>query len=239
MARINIEDTLFEDQRFFDLSLKLGSREAAIGSLVLAWRIAQKFFVTSDRYIPLEEWSKQKLKNEIIDVGLATASDRFISLAGVEKQFGWLTQRVEAGKKGGEKRGENLRKRQATATIRLAEPSLLPPSSLLFKDINNNTAILTEDALEAIYQRYPRKLGKSAGMKRLRQTVKTPAQLDSLSLALDNFLWHHKTERTKIGFYPYFSTFTSSWQDWIKIETTTLNENTLDFSGIDFGEDND
>lgn len=134
MARINIESSLFTDNRFFELAFKLGSKTMAIGALVEAYILAQKYFLneSSDRYIPLSEWKRQLARNEIIDVGLAEIRDGDkVYVAGAEKAFAWLIQRKNAGSLGGKKKASNRNKAKeslATASDRLAEPSgLYPP----------------------------------------------------------------------------------------------------------------
>lgn len=101
MARINFEDKLFRDARFMDLILTMGSREAAAGAVVLAWFVAQEFWLNGKHGIPIPEWSKRRLKNELIDCGLAEARGDFIYMCGSEEQFAWLIQKQEAGRKGG------------------------------------------------------------------------------------------------------------------------------------------
>lgn len=105
MARINVESNLYQDPRFFELIQKLGSIESALGALVRAWTIGQSFYLKGDRRIPFSDWTKHKLKDEIILVGLAESNGISIRLAGADEQFSWLLQRSEAGKKNkGQKR---------------------------------------------------------------------------------------------------------------------------------------
>jgi hypothetical protein len=104
MARINIEDSIYKDIRFYQLLAKLGDLDTAIGALVRAWSLAQKWWLTDSKTIPSEDWEKQQIRNEIIDVGLAEKIDSRIRMKGSEEQFSWLTQKSEAGKKGNEKR---------------------------------------------------------------------------------------------------------------------------------------
>lgn len=233
MARINIEDSLFEDPRFFNLAVKLGSRETALGALVLAWRVAQKCFVSSDRFIPLELWNKRQLKNEIIESELATVSDRFVKMVGIEEQFIWLLQRQKAGQKGGIKSGENRKKtKRPLATAQENEATVKPPSSFLLTQEKNNT-ILAQFDLESIYQKYPRKLGKSDGLKKLAKSIKTTTDFEDLVFAVDNFIRHHTNARTKIEFIPHFKTFATNWRDWVDPDTSWVNSDQPDFSGIE------
>lgn len=73
--------------------------------------------------------------------------------------------------------------------------------------------------LEALYKNYPRKLGKTPGMKRLKRDVKSQKDYESLERAI-----YHYTESVKgkdLQFVLYFSTFTSQWKDWIEPPTDT------------------
>lgn len=101
MARINIEDTLFKEKRFEKLILKLGSRRAAIGALIEAFMLAQKHYLTTvnDRLIPLNDWELEEIGNEIIDCGFAEIREKGVYVKGSDKQFSWLLQRSEAGKR--------------------------------------------------------------------------------------------------------------------------------------------
>lgn len=110
VARLNIEDALFKDTRFFDLAIKLGSVESAMGSLVIAWMLAQKWFLKSDDGgIPLDEWKKQKIKNEIIEAGLADLKGASVYLRGSQEQFAWLRACSDAGKKSHPHKDQNLK----------------------------------------------------------------------------------------------------------------------------------
>jgi hypothetical protein len=70
-------------------------------------------------------------------------------------------------------------------------------------------------ALEAVYQRYPRKLGKQEGMKKARREIQSPDDLAGLNRALARFNAHHAAKQTATDYIPYFSTFMSSWKDWL------------------------
>jgi len=103
MARINIEDSIFKDIRFEDLKIKTGSLETALGALIRAWSLAQKFYLDTEtsRLIPITEWKKQRINPAVLECGLAEQRGEFIYVSGSEEQFKWLIQKQEAGKKGG------------------------------------------------------------------------------------------------------------------------------------------
>lgn len=96
MARINIEDSLFKDDRFFDLCLKLGSKRLALGTLLEAWILAQKHWIKF-KCIPAIAWKNDL--NVLIEVELAKRQeDGSVYIKGSERSFKWLEQRSNAGK---------------------------------------------------------------------------------------------------------------------------------------------
>lgn len=100
MARINIEDSIFKEKAFEKLVLRLGSRRAALGALVEAFMLAQKHYLTTvnDRLIPLNEWEREEMGNDLLDCGFCVQKENGIYVRGSEEQFKWLLQRSEAGK---------------------------------------------------------------------------------------------------------------------------------------------
>ncbi len=161
MARLNIEDSIYIDPRFFRLSMALGSREAALGSLILAWSLGQKFYLKeeTDRKIPHHEWIKLEIKNEILAEKFATLKDGFIEIDGADANFGWLLQKQKAGQKSGESRRTAVNKRSTHVNSRepLSLSLPLPPDELLnssasaaekneFKSVVNNSATSNFDA---------------------------------------------------------------------------------------------
>lgn len=88
--------------------------------------------------------------------------------------------------------------------------------------------------LEVIYQRYPRKLGKTLGIQRLRKQITTPQEYRELENAMERFIAHHKAKATPEEFIPYFATWVSSWRDWIDPTTGTADTESADpFSFFD------
>jgi len=119
MARINIEDSLFKDDRFLELVARLGNKTLALGVIVEAFILAQKHYLkeSNDRLIPLSEWerslngSKRDVTGAngeqrmtygkiLLEVDLAENRPNGIYVRGSENKFGWLLQRSNAGKKG-------------------------------------------------------------------------------------------------------------------------------------------
>jgi uridine kinase len=69
--------------------------------------------------------------------------------------------------------------------------------------------------LEA-YNSYPKKIGKSEGIKRLVRDVKNKGDVDLLNKAIANYSAHVAGKEEQ--YIKQFSTFASSWRDWLVIE---------------------
>lgn len=111
MARINIEDALWSDPRFMKLCVKMGDEILALGSVVMAWRLAQTYFCPDRKAIPLKVAEESGINYaKLIEVGLADAVQDGIMMRGCEDNFAWLIQKIEAGRKGGEAKSRNAQK---------------------------------------------------------------------------------------------------------------------------------
>ena len=71
--------------------------------------------------------------------------------------------------------------------------------------------------LESLYQKFPRKMGKAEGLKKLRKEIQSQDDFDAVAQAIDRFKAHHS--QTDPKFIPYFSTFTTTWKDWLDPNT--------------------
>ena len=155
MARINIEDSLFKEKAFEKLVIKLGGRRQALGALVELWMVAQKFYLTTvnDRMIPLNEWTREELCDELIECGFAEHRDNGIYVRGSEKQFSWLVQRSDAGKSSArikaEKKSTTVNDRPTTVngsqpltltpTLTLTQNAVVDQKSIFNYDEKNNS----------------------------------------------------------------------------------------------------
>lgn len=64
---------------------------------------------------------------------------------------------------------------------------------------------------DALYQKYPRKLGKSKGLEKCKAQVKTQEDFDQLSLAIEKYA--RLCRETESRFIKHFDTFMTSWKD--------------------------
>lgn len=70
-----------------------------------------------------------------------------------------------------------------------------------------------------LYKMYPRKLGKSAGLSRLRQQIKTKEDYELFKIAVKNYVELIKRDCTEAKYVKYFSTFVGHnneqpWRDY-------------------------
>jgi len=148
MARINVEDSLFRDNRFLKLTIKTGSVPLALGFLIQAWIVAQKFYLTETQTIPLDHWKAQDLSDLLIEVGLAEIIDQGVRMKGADTQFGWLKHRVDAGRKGGQTKAKNQAASKAktskanSSKTKQAQASISPSFSYSYSSINSDTKYL-------------------------------------------------------------------------------------------------
>lgn len=84
---------------------------------------------------------------------------------------------------------------------------------------NSNSKSEKNFDFEPLYKKYPKKVGKSKGLEKAERQIKTQEEFDQLSQAIDKFKKHHEAEQTEPKFVPYFSTFMSTWRDWLDDDT--------------------
>lgn len=146
MARINFEPKIFQDKRFTKLAIKLGDRRAAIGALVEAWMVAQVHYLNekNGRLIPVEDWEKQELCDELVDVGFAKKLSAGYRMAGADDQFAWLVQKKNAGLKSAEARKKKKAKKKQKVEQEIgSQVPLSPVERVLEKTEHPSTSLLS------------------------------------------------------------------------------------------------
>ena len=132
MARINIEDQLFTDGRFIQLANKHGNIKA-IGMMVMAYRLAQTYWLKDRSLIPCDIFMFNESFDDIVAVGLAEKTGDKIYVCGSREQFDWVLIKTENGKKGGRpktktKPNDNLNVTETKPNDKLTEPKRNPQS---------------------------------------------------------------------------------------------------------------
>ncbi len=77
---------------------------------------------------------------------------------------------------------------------------------------------VTDLDLLACYQAYPRKRGKSPGLKAAKRVIKTQDDLVAFRHAIENYKKVIAYDETEPQFVMYFSTFVSQWDDFLDDE---------------------
>lgn len=93
--------------------------------------------------------------------------------------------------------GKNLRREEEIHTVRSRAPSF---------------------DLESVYRKYPRKKGKTPGMKKLKTDIKTPEDLQNLEKAIVRYCQSPDVQR---GYVMNFDTFARQWRDWLDEDAGT------------------
>lgn len=80
---------------------------------------------------------------------------------------------------------------------------------------------------ESLYKKYPLKRGKTQGIARCKTQIKTQEDYDKLSEAIDRYALYCIQRPVEPQFIKQFSTFMSSWADWLDSDVgrVTLNRN--------------
>jgi hypothetical protein len=195
------------------------------------------------------EVSLENLKLWLGDKVVQIAEDKFFIPSFLDFQYGQTDNKFRA---------------KQSAYSLLANYNLLDESGSL-KDLTNSYLRLSEDLakslgigisksksilkrggggktfkpdLESVYRDYPRKEGKSSGMKTLRGEIKTPEDFALLKQAVSKYRESLKTKGTKPEFILLWSSFCGQWRDWLepdagKAEDFSKSESAFNFSEAD------
>lgn len=83
--------------------------------------------------------------------------------------------------------------------------------------------------LDAIYNAYPRKIGKKLGIARLKAKIKTPEKMQLCLEAVHKYRNYCEENRIEEKFIKHFSTWVNSWEDWIPSDTEVSSIPQLSF----------
>jgi len=124
VARINIEDSLFKDQRWWKLIIRVGCEYKALGYLTKAWILAQEHWIEF-KGVPPKAWPPEL--DVLIEVQLAEKlDDGLVYVKGSKTAFLWLEQRANAGRKGGKIARQAVAKRVEAVAKHSFQPAKPP-----------------------------------------------------------------------------------------------------------------
>lgn len=137
MAQINVKDDLFFKAEWFNLLIKLGSPDMAIGALVRVWKVAQVYWYPKRELIPIEVWKREQLNNEVISCGLAVQREGGIYARGTEECCDWLFAQLEKAKKAGLRSAESRKQKLSNDSTHVEK--FANYSTHVEKSANNST----------------------------------------------------------------------------------------------------
>lgn len=114
---------------------------------------------------------------------------------------------------------DRLQKEGASKALRRALEGAKDKDKDKDKDEGECEGGITAAQLEVAYQEYPRKQGKTPGLKVARREIKTQEDLAHLRLAIKNYATNCERHKTERAFIKLFSSFMSEWRDWLDPET--------------------
>lgn len=76
---------------------------------------------------------------------------------------------------------------------------------------------------DALYEKYPKKEGKSAGLKVCKNAIKTPEALIAAHKAVERYVDHLRRNKVDPKYIKHFSTFMNSWEDWLDESVGTVD----------------
>lgn len=172
MARINIEDSLFNDPRFEVVCSQIGKVQA-IGYFVLIVKMAQRYWVEGS-IIPKPIFELAKFPKEFVAVELVIEKEDGFYLRGSEESFAWIVAKSKNGKKGGrpkvindlEKANEKLKKAKVNPSQSYENPLTLTLTPTL---THKNNTLPFREWLGAYHEITGNKDGNTATVKKLVQ----------------------------------------------------------------------
>lgn len=94
-----------------------------------------------------------------------------------------------------------------------ASPDRIEENRIENTIVQSAKADMDELDFESLYQKYPRKEGKTPGMQICKRTIKTKADFDALSLAIAKYAARCATEQRDKKYIMLFKTFMGQWRD--------------------------
>ena len=259
MARVNVEQKALTDPRFYRLGHDLGapSEFAHAVGLVAMIRIWNECIERGDYAV--DGWLLQAAMGRtdacelVCDAQLAvkTRGGKY-RVKGTEGRIEYLEKLRESGrvngpkgaqfgKLGGRPRKPGNRVSDNGADGIAGNPPPAPAPAPTKKDLScasdapSGAGVLVSVEpvprfdFAAIYGRYPRKVGKTNGLKRLASSVKSAGDYAALVRALGVYLAHVAGKDKQ--YIRQFDTWTTTWRDWLEADAadTTTHAPLSDF----------
>lgn len=96
------------------------------------------------------------------------------------------------------------------------------------KDKEKDKDKFSKEDFDLLYQEYPRKVGKALGIRRCFAEIKTVEKYDLLRTAISRYSGYCLAQKTEPKYIQHFSTFMTSWTDWLDPGAGTSTVKTAD-----------
>jgi hypothetical protein len=187
----------------------MGDADRAIGQAVRLFRLAQENH-KHGKLISENDFKRQGFSDSLIGT-FAERVDGGIQLIGAEKHFGWLAERVEAGRRGGKQTQAKRSK------VKQAQPSPSPsPSFSSSCSPSKNKG--QSSAFDSFWKGYPRKVKKGKAREAWNRLITKSKDAAQILLAVEKLIAQLKAEGTEKRFIPHPTTFLNSFEDYLDPE---------------------
>lgn len=218
--RVNMDSSITSDPRFKLVGARLElDLDSVIGKCFRLWLVCYERRSERLRKVEVDVATDCKgFADALIGEELADEDDDYVEIHGVKMRIEFLNKQAERGRMGGEKgKGKPKRKpRKANAKQTLTQSQSDPSVRSKANTLTLTPALtqsLTLADFERVYEIYPRKQGKKAGMAKVRKLVTTAEDYDALRNAVDQMAKAWRGQETT--YCPQWSTFVSQerWRD--------------------------
>lgn len=140
MARLNLEDDIKKDPRFWALVRLLnGDVEKALGKLAMFWDVAQSFWAQDKALVPEDRFRHGDKWEFLIAVDLAERRPEGIYARGAEERFKWYLELCQHNRKNNQKRKKEAHPGPGRGPSGATPGPLYTLSSSLPTESNNST----------------------------------------------------------------------------------------------------
>ena len=205
------------------------TRAETIGTLVLFWHDSQERGVWRApkeellRFIPFTGDDRIGVFESLVNHEyISLCDDGEYVIHGNRKHIEALDERREAAREGGRAKARKINENKAS--LAHGRKSLPPaksalPNSIQFNSIQSNINTPSQQAarfdFESLYEKYPRKVGKAAGLRKAKVQIKTLEAYEELRTAIARYTNYCIAQKTEPRFIKHFSSFMSDWRDWL------------------------
>jgi hypothetical protein len=246
-VRVNLDTAAYDDPRFARLGTDLGAQpefalEVGLARMTRVWA-----YCTRRETHCLKAWEVDGFLRcapgagmaLLVACGLARPEGDAFYIVGTRGRIEWYGTALANGKKGGRpKKPSGFPSGEPNHNHPDNHPVIHPGNHPQEKEKEDLSSSLPEGSAEGrvlslvpppkppkpdpleVYALYPRKEGKTPGIKRLAPQLKTAKDLEDAKQAARNYAARVAKEGREIKHIKLFSSWVSEWSDWVNPETT-------------------